>query len=104
MNLAALHLAVAAVVDRTDQVPVNEFTETVLSNFLDSLPVLLDNEPFGYPSSEEALSTDQATLGKHAQVQQARFQISWQIFVALVKYSCHSFRSEIVPQNCMNCT
>jgi hypothetical protein len=75
MNLAALHLAIAAVVDCSDQVAANEFIKTIFGTFLDSLPMFIRDEPFSYPSSDQTLPADLATLGKHAHVQQAGLQI-----------------------------
>uniref|UniRef100_A0A0E0MH28 Uncharacterized protein n=1 Tax=Oryza punctata TaxID=4537 RepID=A0A0E0MH28_ORYPU len=86
MNLTALHLPIAAVVDRPNQVPANEFIEVVFCNFLCRLPMFLSNEPFSNPSSYQTFPANIAALRKCTQVEQTCLKIRWQIFVAVVNY------------------
>ncbi|BAF28615.1 Os11g0606600 [Oryza sativa Japonica Group] len=86
MNLTALHLPIAAVVDRPNQVPANELIEVVFCNFLCRLPMFLSNEPFSNPSSYQSFPANIAALWKCTQVEQTCLKVRWQIFVAVVNY------------------
>ena len=82
MNLASLHISVAAMVQWPNYIPADELIKGVLSNFLNSFPILLNNETFSYPSPCQTPPVYAAALWEYAQVQQTIFLISWQVVVA----------------------
>lgn len=98
MNLASLHLPVAAMLHWTDYVPADELMKGTISNFLNSSPILLNNETFSYPSPCQTPPVYDATLWEYAQVQKTTFLISRQVVVAEIKNLCHFLWGQILVQ------
>jgi hypothetical protein len=76
MDLASLYLSIATVVHLTNDIPTDELIKVVVSNLFDGFSMLLNNETFSYPSPDQTLPVDAASLWKYAQVKQAVLLIS----------------------------